>query len=67
MSAKPWLRLSPMTRTSGPIFLDQLEGAVVGMSLPFFQSLLLAWPQTVGLIAATILLFVAGYVTCQRK
>jgi ABC-2 type transport system permease protein len=59
--------LSPMTRTFGPIFLDQLEGAVMGMPLPFFQSLLLAWPQTVGLIAATVLLFVLGYVTFQRQ
>jgi ABC-2 type transport system permease protein len=59
--------LSPMTRTFGPIFLDQLEGAVMGTPLPFGQSLLLAWPQTVGLIAATILLFVIGYVTFQRQ
>jgi ABC-2 type transport system permease protein len=59
--------LSPMTRTFGPIFLDQLEGAVMGTPLPFLQSLLLAWPQTVGLIAATILLFVVGYVTFQRQ
>jgi len=56
-----------MTRTFGPIFLDQLEGAVMGMPLPFGQSLLLAWPQTVGLIAATILLFAIGYVTFQRQ
>jgi ABC-2 type transport system permease protein len=59
--------LSPMTRTFGPVFLDQLEGAVMGTPLPFGQSLLLAWPQTVGLIAATILLFVIGYVTFQRQ
>jgi len=50
----------------GPIFLDQLEGAVMGTPLPFIQSVLLAWPQTVGLIAAT-LLFVVGYVTFQRQ
>ena len=59
--------LSPMTRTLGPIFLEQIEGAVMGMPLPFGQSLLLAWPQTVGLIAATILMFAAGYVTFQRQ
>jgi ABC-2 type transport system permease protein len=39
----------------------------MGMPLPFFQSLLLAWPQTVGLIAPTVLLSVVGFVTFQRE
>jgi ABC-2 type transport system permease protein len=59
--------LSPMTRTLGPVFISQLEGAVMGMPLPLTQSLLIAWPQMVGLIAATILLFVVGYVVFQRQ
>ena len=59
--------LSPQTRALGPIFLDQLEGAVIGAPLPLTQSLLIAWPQLVGLIAATILLFAIGYVTFQRQ
>jgi ABC-2 type transport system permease protein len=59
--------LSPTTRTLGPIFIDQLEGAVMGTPLPLGQSLLLAWPQTVGLLAATALLFTAGYVLFQRQ
>jgi len=59
--------LSPTTRALGPIFLEQLEGAVIGSPLPLDQSLLLAWPQTVGLLAATIVLFVIGYVTFQRQ
>jgi len=59
--------LSPSTRTLGPIFLEQLEGAVIGSPLPLDQSLLLAWPQLVGLLAATILLFAIGYVTFQRQ
>ena len=59
--------LSPMTRTLGPIFLEQLEGAVMGTPLPLAQSLLIAWPQAIGLIAATILLFVIGYVVFQRQ
>jgi ABC-2 type transport system permease protein len=59
--------LSPSTRALGPIFLEQLEGAVIGAPLPLAQSLLLAWPQTVGLLAATILLFAVAYVTFQRQ
>jgi ABC-2 type transport system permease protein len=59
--------LSPSTRSFGPIFLEQLQGAVIGAPLPLGQSLLIAWPQIVGLLAATILLFVAAYVTFQRQ
>jgi ABC-2 type transport system permease protein len=56
-----------MTRTLGPVFLEQLQGAVMGTPLPLGQSLAIAWPQAVGLMAATILLFVAGYVVFQRQ
>lgn len=59
--------LSPTTRALGAVFIDQLQGALLGAPLPFGQSLLLAWPQIVGLIAATILLFVGGYVVFQRQ
>src|ERR1700742_4150465 len=59
--------LSPTTRSLGPVFLEQLRGAVMGAPLPFGQSLLIAWPQTVCLIAGTIVLFVAGYVVFQRQ
>ena len=33
----------------------------------FGESMLIAWPQIVGLIAGTIVLFVAGYVLFQRQ
>ena len=59
--------LSPSTRALGPIYLEQLQGAVMGTALPLQQSLLIAWPQIVGLIASTIVLFVAGYVVFQRQ
>jgi ABC-2 type transport system permease protein len=59
--------LDPSTRTLGPVYLSQLQGAVIGAPLPLGESVLLAWPQIVGLVAATILLFVAGYVTFQRQ
>jgi ABC-2 type transport system permease protein len=59
--------LSPTTRALGPVFLDQLRGAVMGAPLPLGESLMIAWPQMVGLIAGTIVLFVAGYVVFQRQ
>jgi len=59
--------LSPSTRALGAVFLEQLQGAVLGAPLPFGQSLLIAWPQTVGLLAAAMLLFVAAYVVFQRQ
>jgi ABC-2 type transport system permease protein len=59
--------LNPSTRTLGPIYLSQLQGAVIGAPLPLGDSLIIAWPQIVGLVAGTILLFVAGYVVFQRQ
>jgi ABC-2 type transport system permease protein len=59
--------LSPTTRALGPIYVEQLQGAVMGAGLPLYQSLLIAWPQMVGLIAGTIVLFVAGYIVFQRQ
>jgi ABC-2 type transport system permease protein len=59
--------LHPTTRTLGPVYLSQLQGAVMGSPLPFWTSVMVAWPQIVGLISATILLFVGGYVAFQRQ
>lgn len=59
--------LSPTTRALGPVFLDQLRGAVMGAPLPFGESVMIAWPQTVGLIAGTIILFAFSYVLFQRQ
>jgi ABC-2 type transport system permease protein len=59
--------LHPTTRTLGPVYLSDLQGAVMGAPLPLSQSLLVAWPQIVGLIAGSILLFVGGYVAFQRQ
>jgi len=59
--------MHPSTRALGPVFMEQLQGAVMGAPLPLSQSILVAWPQIVGLIAATILLFVGGYVAFQRQ
>ncbi|NUR11692.1 MAG: ABC transporter permease [Bradyrhizobium sp.] len=59
--------LSPTTRALGPVFLDQLRGAVMGAPLPFGESIMIAWPQTVGLVAGTIILFAFSYVLFQRQ
>jgi ABC-2 type transport system permease protein len=59
--------LNPSTRALGPIYLSQLQGAVMGAPLPLGESLMIAWPQIVGLVAASILLFVAGYIVFQRQ
>ena len=59
--------LNPSTRSLGPIYFSQLQGAVIGAPMPLGQSLLIAWPEIVGLIASTIILFVGGYVIFQRQ
>jgi ABC-2 type transport system permease protein len=59
--------LDPTTRALGPIYLSQLQGAVLGSPLPLVESILIAWPQIVGMIATAIMLFVIGYVVFQRQ
>jgi len=59
--------LHPTTRTLGPVYLDQLQGAIMGAPLSLSESIMVAWPQIVGMIAVSILLFVAGYVVFQRQ
>jgi len=59
--------LNPSTRSLGPIYFNQLQGAVLGAPLPLGESLIIAWPQIVGLVAGTIVLFVCGYVIFQRQ
>lgn len=59
--------LSPTTRSLGPVFLSQIQGALLGSPLPLSESLAIVWPQFTGLIAACIMLFTAGYVVFQRQ
>ncbi len=59
--------LDPTTRALGPIYLSQLQGAVLGAPLPLAESILIAWPQMVAMIATAMLLFVVGYVIFQRQ
>jgi ABC-2 type transport system permease protein len=59
--------LNPATRSLGVIFLNQLQGALVGAPLPFSQSAILIWPQLASLVAATLLVFTIAYVAFQRQ
>ncbi len=43
--------LDPTTRALGPIYLSQLQGAVLGAPLPLASSVLIAWPQIVAMVA----------------
>ena len=61
------LLLDPTARSVGPLFVDQMQGAIVGAPLPTIQSLLAVWPQISGLVAAMIFLFTLAYVVFQRQ
>lgn len=58
--------LMPQIRSLGPLTMDQVIGAVPN-PLPLGQSLLIAWPQLTGLIAATVLCFALSYLSFMRK
>lgn len=53
-------------RSLGTIYLTQLQGAARG-ALPLGQSLIIAWPDIVALVAGTIVLFTIGYTAFQRQ
>lgn len=58
--------LNPEVRTIGFLLPQQVDRAVPG-TLTLDQSLLLAWPQTVGLVALTVLCFAGGYILFMRQ
>jgi len=43
------------------------RGAIPDAPIPLVQSVLIVWPQIVGLIAGSLLLFVIGYIVFQRQ
>ncbi len=61
------LLLDPAARSVGPLFMHQMQAAVIGAPLPTMQSLLIVWPQISGLIAAMLVLFTLAYVVFQRQ
>jgi ABC-2 type transport system permease protein len=58
--------LNPNVRTVGIVTLAQVDRAVTS-NLTFDQSVLLVWPQLVGLIAATVVIFAFAYVAFMRQ
>ncbi len=54
-----------MLASLGLVLLER--GSIPDAPIPLLQSLLIVWAQIVGLVAGTILLFVAGYVVFQRQ
>lgn len=58
--------LIPSVRSLGPLTMQQTQGAIPG-PLPLGQSILLSWPQLVGLIAATVFCFVVSYFSFMRR
>ena len=59
--------LDPANRSVGPIFMSQLQGALINAPLPTMQSLTIIWPQISGLFAAMVLLFTLAYTVFQRQ
>ena len=59
--------LHPGTRALGPVFISQLQGALLGAPLPVSQSFILVWPQLTGLVAGMIVIFAIGYIAFQRQ
>lgn len=59
--------LDPAARSVGPLFMYQMQGAVIGAPLPTLQSLLIVWPQFSGLVAIMLILFTLAYVVFQRQ
>ena len=59
--------LDPGSRSVGPIFQSQLEGALVGAPLSTGQSIVLVWPEIASMVAAMLILFTIAYVVFQRQ
>ena len=58
--------LMPSVRSLGPLTMEQTLG-MLPAPLPLGQSVLLVWPQLIGLLAATLLCFVLAYIPFMRR
>jgi ABC-2 type transport system permease protein len=58
--------LDPSVRTLGPLTMEQAVGAIPSL-LPLGQSLLLVWPQIIGMTAATLICFALSYAFFMRQ
>jgi ABC-2 type transport system permease protein len=58
--------LMPTIRSIGPLTVEQMYGSIPA-PLPLTQSLMVVFPQIIGLIAGSVICFVLSYVTFMRK
>lgn len=58
--------LMPSVRSLGPLTMEQMAGAIPS-PLPFAESLMVVWPQSSGLLAATFLCFAYSYYLFMRR
>lgn len=58
--------LMPSVRSLGPLTMEQMAGAIPS-SLPFKESLMLAWPQVSGLVASMTGCFAWAYYLLMRR
>lgn len=59
--------LNPTTRTMGVVLFYQVDGALGGSPLPFWQSVLLVLPHIAAFVAETLVWFTIGYRLFLRK
>jgi ABC-2 type transport system permease protein len=58
--------LNPSQRAVGVVTVAQIDQALPS-TLPLGQSLLIVWPQVVGLVALTVVCFAAAYISFMRQ
>ena len=58
--------LLPSVRSLGPLTMEQMAGAIP-TPLSFRESVLIAWPQITGLLAATVVCFALSYYWFMRR
>ena len=58
--------LMPSIRSLGPLTMQQMQGAIPN-PIPVGQSLMLVWPQLIGLIALTVICFVFSYISFMKR
>jgi ABC-2 type transport system permease protein len=63
----PSVRSTQQSMLAGMGLMLIERGAIPDAPIPLLQSVLVVWPQIVGLAAGAILLFVAGYIVFQRQ
>ncbi len=58
---------NPEVRWLGLVTREQVDRTVPGAALSFDQSLLIAWPQAVLLVAGTVICFAVAYIVFMRQ